>query len=319
MAAAADEALDTVRPGEAFDGYQLFRGAIRRSTIRSLFGADLAERAEEIGRMLQPLLDLIDLNPTVAEAHRRARTPLWRRARAARHGLDELVFEEIAQARRGPVDARMLSVLVHGRDGSGSGLSDLELRDQVVSLIAAGYETTSAAMGWVLHGLGQRPDLMIAAREESLAVSEPGTAGLDALPLVQAIVTEALRLWPPAAVSARYVRTAFELDGHLLRARTTLLYSPYVTHRSARVYADPLRFRPERWLAGDKRATSEFLPFGGGAHRCIGSRLATTELAVMLSRLLARGTFETRPGRVRAVSLAAMRPRDGVHLRILPT
>lgn len=320
MARTADESLDAVPAGAPWDAYELFRAAIRRSTIRSLFGEQIASRAEDLGADLQPLLDLVNLWPQLVSAHQRLRTPRWRRCAQARARIDALVYAEIDRARQvGPEEAsNVLSTLVHGRDAQGSGLSDVEVRDQVVSLIAAGYETTSGAMGWLVHSIGSDPELQDRLRAEMLAVTggaPPGAAQLRDLPLLAATVNETLRLYPPAALSARHVVESFEFAGHRVPAGATLVYSPYVTHRDPAVYADPLAFRPDRWLAEPKRPPHEFLPFGGGAHRCIGSAMATTELSVMAARLLVRGPFRIVPQRLRAVSFAAMRPRGGVLVR----
>lgn len=320
MARTADEALDGTAPGAEVDAYALFRAAIRRSTMRSLFGERIAALEDEVGEQLQPLFDLTDRVQTIA-LRERLRTPLWRRAMRARERLDTLLHAEIARARATPADegdSPALATLVHGRDGTGSGLSDEEIRDQVVSMIAAGYETTSGAMAWTLYGLTSRPDLLSAARDEALAVGSGDLIGADVrkLELLGHVVTEALRLYPPAVVSARSVATAFEFGGRTVRQGTLVLFSPYVTHRSAEVYDDPRAFRPERWADGAKRSNGEYLPFGGGGHRCIGSMMATTELTVMLARLLARSTYTVLDERVRATSLTAMRPRDGLRIRL---
>lgn len=321
MAASADEALDVVRPGEPFDAYALFRAAIRRSTLRALFGERMAARAGEVGVRLQPLMDLVDLLPQTIALHERFRTPRWRRAMASRERLDAFVYGEIARVRALDADAesQVLTTLVHGRDGAGSNLSDLEIRDQTVTMIAAGYETTSAAMGWTLYALGGRPDLVERARAEVVEVTagEPPTVeDLDGLRLLDAIVTEALRLYPPAAITARYVAEGFEFGGRRARPGDLVIVSPYVTHRRPDLYDDPRAFRPERWLEGPRRPPHEYLPFGGGVHRCLGSTMATVELRVMLARLLSRGPFALEPQRVRATSVAAMRPRDGVRIRL---
>lgn len=322
MSQTADEALDAARPGEPFDAYALFRAAIRRSTMRSLFGDQIATRADDLGRDLQPLLELVDLWAQQIAVHQRLRTPRWRRAMAARARIDQVVYAEVARAREvGPDDSvNVLSTLVHGWDDRGSGLSDLEVRDQVVSLIAAGYETTSGAMAWLVHSVGSDPDLQRRLRAELDAAT--GGAALTAaalrdLPLLAATVTETLRLYPPAAISARHVAQGFDFAGHRVAAGSLLVYSPYVTHRDPDIYDDPLTFAPERWLDGARRPPHEYLPFGGGSHRCIGSAMATTELSVMLARLLARGTFAVEEQRVRATSFAAMRPRDGMRIRLL--
>ncbi|MGC7102484.1 cytochrome P450 [Amycolatopsis lurida] len=304
MTATADATIDAWRPGRQVDLYQEFRAAIRRSTIQSLFGARLAGEADFFGTELQPLLDLIDRLPQAVDAHRRLRTPTWRRAMAARSRVDERIYAEIARARAGEseVDDHALATLVHGGDEQ---LSDLEIRDQMVTLIAAGYETTSAAMAWALYSV--LSDDAVYER----AKSEPDHES----PYLNGIVQETLRLYPPAVISARKVVEGFEFHGKRFRPGTLLLYSPYVTHRLPELWPDPLAFRPERWESR-KAAPHEFLPFGGGPHRCIGANMATTELAVMLARVLSRTELRLLPQRVRATSPAAMRPRDGLRAEV---
>lgn len=327
MARAADEALDRITPGEPFDGYAVFRAAIRRSTMLSLFGERMAAESDAVGRHLQPLMELVDRWPEVIALQQRFATPTWKRAMAAREQVDAFVYREIARVQAAPEEAetQVLATLVHGRDGSGSALSDLEIRDQVVSLIAAGYETTSAAMAWMLYGLAGCPTFLEDARQQVLEVTggEPPTAGqLPRLTLLTAAITEALRLYPPATMSARYVVEPFEFGGTKVRPGTYVLYSPYVTHRSEDVYEDARSYRPGRWLGEDGQVLSrpphEYLPFGGGVHRCIGSTMATTELTVMLARLLSRGRYAVPDQKVRAVSFAAMRPKDGLQVTLLP-
>lgn len=319
MSGTADEALDPIRRGVEFDAYALFRSAIRRSTLRTLFGSRMASRAGEIGAQLQPAIDLIALLPDLVELHERWQTKRWRTAMAARAQLDEFVYAEIARARAGTTDAdnHVLARLVDGRDGTGSGLTDQEVRDQTVTMIAAGYETTSAAMAWTLYALAGDPDLQNRARAEVAEVTggeAPTATNLPELVLLEAIITEALRLYPPATMSARYVAEDFEFAGTPVRAGTTLIYSAYVTHRSRSVYSDPLTFRPERWISAP-RSPVEFLPFGGGSHRCIGSTMAMAELTVMLARLLTRGPFTRTPSRVQATNYAALRPKGGLRLQ----
>jgi cytochrome P450 len=325
MAEQADLVVGSWSEGQPVDAYRELRGAIRRSTIASLFGPGLARHAEDLATDLQPLLDLVDRLPDAVAAHRRLRSPLWRRAMAARERVDAWIHAEIDRARRAPTEQdHVLGLLVHGRDGEGSGLTDQEIRDQVVTLVAAGYETTSAAMGWTLYALGGHPRALRRAGAEVAEVigdRVPTAEDLRSLGYLRAVVSETLRLYPPAVVSARHAVTDFEFAGRRVPAGTTVIYSPYVTHRSAQVYADPLAFRPERWLGegGELRRVPphEYLPFGGGAHRCIASTMATTELCVMLCRVLARGGFQVPPQRVSPVGFAAMRPRHG--LRVIPT
>ena len=322
MAESADEVLDSWRPGRTVDVYQDFRTAIRRSTIGSLFGPGMAADARFFGESLQPMLDLVDRLPQFVELQRRLRLPAWRRAAAARARVDERLFAEIRDA---PADGDdVLSTLVHGRDEDGGGLSAQEVRDQVVSLIAAGYETTSAAMSWAIYAMLSTPGVWERARDEVRAVlgdRVPDKDDLRRLTYLDGVVHEALRLYSPAVISGRKVVRDFEFSGRRVRAGSMLLYSPYVTHRLPELWPDPLSFRPQRWDPADpgyrKPGPHEFLPFGGGTHRCIGALMATTELTVMLARLLARAELRLVPQRIRPVSYAAMRPRDGVRAEVL--
>ncbi len=325
MVRTADEAIATITPDVPFDGYQHFRAAIRTSTLRCLFGERLAGRAVAIGEDLQPLIDLTDHFPQTIAMHQRLRTPKWRRAMAARERLDAFVHAEIARVRAegegGDDGAQVLATLVHGRDGDGSGLSDLEVRDQAVTLIAAGYETTSAAMAWVLYTLAAHPDVMARARAEVAEVTGGGelTLGhLSRLELVDAVVTETLRLYPPAMMSARTVVRDLEHAGRRIKAGRTLIYSAYVTHRDPELYDDARSFRPDRWIGTGRPSPTAYVPFGGGAHRCIGSELARTELVVMTARLLAKGEWRLAGGPVKAHRYAAMRPKGGLPVTLHP-
>jgi cytochrome P450 len=243
---------------------------------------------------------------------------------AARARIDEWVYAEIARVRtRSTADDHVLTMLVNGRDEEGQALSDAEIRDQVVSLIAAGYETTSAAMAWAIYALLSIPGMWDTASREvqhTLDGRMPDPADLKALTYLNGVVHETLRLYPPGVISARKVMRELWFDGHRIRAGRMLIFSPYVTHRLPELWPDPLRFRPERWDPASphyrKPAPQEFLPFSGGTHRCIGSVFATTEMTVMLARLLARTSLRLPAQRVRASGYAALRPRHGLRVDI---
>lgn len=319
MARTASEALDRAPTDQPFDAYDLFRAVIRRSTMRCLFGERVATHADAVGDALQPLIELTSVPPQLLGVHEKLTTKRWREAMAARAQLDAFILGEIDRLAADPEqqESQVLAVLVAGRDGSGSGLSREEIRDQVVTLIAAGYETTSAAMGWALCGLGGRPDALAAAVAETRQVVGDGPVTVDHLPKlrwVDAIINEALRLYPPAPISARYVKRELSFRGHRMKPGTMIIYSPYATHRSPEVYDDPEEFRPERWLDGLKPKASELVAFGGGAHRCLGSVMAGTELNVMLATLLARSSYRLEHQKVQAVGITSMRPREGVKI-----
>ncbi|BBX24013.1 putative cytochrome P450 139 [Mycolicibacter terrae] len=325
MAANADAVIDSWRPGDPVDIFAQLRSAIRRSAIESLFGQRMAGHTDFLGEQLQPLMDLTSRLPQVLRAEQRLRSPAWRRAMAAKARVDELIYAEIARARAHPdADDNVLTTLINGRTEDGQALRDDEIRDQVVSLIAAGYETTSAAMGWVVYTLLSTPGVWETAAAEVKSVAgerAPDAADLNALTYLNGVVHETLRLYPPAVISARKVTRDLTFAGRRIHAGRTLVFSPYVTHRLPELWADPLDFQPRRWDPASplyrRPAPYEFLPFGGGTHRCIGSGFATAELTVMLARLLAKTELTLPDQRIRAGGYAALQPRDGliVHVR----
>ena len=325
MVCAVDTVIDGWRPGQRLDIYRQCRSAVRRSTVESLFGPRLAVHSDFLGEQLQPLLDLAQQLPQVVQLQRWVNAPGWRRAMAARRHIDDLVDARIAETRADPrPDDHMLRMLINDRGDEGYTLSDNEIRDQIISLIAAGYETTSGALAWAIFTLLSLPGAWDTAAEEVRRVfggSPPTAADLDALAYLNGVVHETLRLYPPGVISARRVMRDLWFDGHRIRAGRLLIFSPYVTHRLPELWPEPTEFRPLRWDPGaaDYRrpAPHEFIPFSGGLHRCIGSVMATTELTVMLARLVARTRLRLPAQRIRAGNVAALRPKPGLTVEII--
>lgn len=209
MVATADRVIDSWRPGQVVDLYAAFRSVVLRATVQVLFGTHLADDADELGARMQPMLDFVDNDAFTQNVHRRLRTPRWRAAAAARVDVDERIAAEIGRRRSGehPGDATdMLTRLTAAADGEA--LRDEEIRDQVVSLVAAGFETTSAGLAWTFLAMLSDREVWRRAKAEVLDVcrDHPPTADdLDRLPFLAATIAESLRLYPPAAVSARWV------------------------------------------------------------------------------------------------------------------
>src|SRR6516225_6653032 len=297
----------------------------RRSSAESLFGPRLAAHSDFLGEQLQPLLDLTHRLPQVVQLQRLVRTPGWRRAMAARKRIDDLVDAQIAGARAHPrPDDRMLTMLISGRGDEDYTLSDNEIRGSIISLVTAGYETTSGAMAWAIYTLLSLPGAWDTAAEEVHRVlgGRPPTArDLEALTYLNGVVHETLRLYPPGDISARRVMRDLWFDGHRIRAGRLLIFSPFVTHRLPDLWPEPTEFRPLRWDPGApdyrKPAPHEFIPFSGGLHRCIGAAMATTEMTVMLARLVARTRLRLPAQRIRAHNLAALAPRPGLTVDIV--
>ncbi len=324
MVANIDTVIDGWRPGQRLDSYQHFRSAVRRSTAECLFGQRIAVHSDFLGEQLQPLLDLTHRLPQVMRLQQRVNSPGWRRAMAARTRIDDLIDAQIADARTQPrADDHMLTMLINGRGEEGYALSDNEIRDSIISLITAGYESTSGALAWATYTLLTLPGAWDTAADEVnrvLGGRPPTAADLDPLTYLNGVVHETLRLYPPGVISARRVMRDLWFDGRRIRAGRLLNFSPYVTHRLPELWPQPTKFRPARWDPDSphyrKPAPHEFIPFSGGLHRCIGAVMATTEMTVMLARLVARARLRLPAQRIRASNLAALSPRPGLTVEI---
>lgn len=325
MVSTVDDMIDRWQPGQRFDIYQHLRSAVRRSTAESLFGSRMAAHSDFLGEQLQHLLDLTHIPPQMMRIHQRLNSPAWRRAMTARARIDDLIDSEIADARAAPrADDHMLSALISGRSEQGDTLSTNEIRDQIVSIITAGYETTSGALAWALYTLLTLPGAWDTAAEEvSRVLGErvPTAQDLTTLPYLNGIVQETLRLYSPGVISARKVMRDLQFDGHRIPAGRMIVFSAYVTHRVPEIWPEPTEFRPQRWDPESpgyrKPAPHEFIPFSGGLHRCIGSVMATTEMTVMLARLISRTILRFPPQRIRPANFAALSPKPGLTVEII--
>jgi cytochrome P450 len=220
---------------------------------------------------------------------------------------DELVLAEIARHRGyDDLESRddVLSLLLQARHEDGSGMSDAELRDELMTLLVAGHETTATALGWAIERLVRHPE----ALARTVAEAEDGGG-----PYTEAAIQETLRLRPVIPVVARHVKEPFQLGDHLIPAGATITPCILLMHRRPDVYPDPDAFRPERFLETPP-GTYTWIPFGGGVRRCIGASFALFEMRVVLSTLLARATVrvsDDSPGREttrrRAITLTPSR------------
>jgi cytochrome P450 len=231
---------------------------------------------------------------------------------------------QVADARTHPTpDDHLLTALIDSRPTEGQPLTHNEIRDAIISLITAGYETTSGALAWAVYALLNVPDGWDSAAAEVdrvLGNGPPTAENIAALTYLNGIVQETLRLYSPGVVSARKVKRDLQFRGHRIRAGRLLIFSPYVTHRICDVWAEPEEFRPERWDPDSphyrRPAPHEFIPFSAGLHRCVGSAMATTEMTVMLARLVARTTLHLPAQRIGARNFAALRPWPGVTVEV---
>jgi cytochrome P450 len=242
----------------------------------------------------------------LGESHRRAdpdAPPPLSRIPGLRHAqhlgvIDAIIYDEIERCERdGGQREDILALLVRARDEDGKPLSKKELRDQLIMLMLAGYETTSNSLCWALYLLAKNPEVMANVRRE-LEQSFP--AGFDALaannlPYLGATIQETMRIMPIAVGVARKLKEPLTVDGYTIPAGTLLMPASYLAQQDPRIWKDPERFDPAHFL-GKKPGPSAHFPFGQGVWRCLGAAFADYEMRVVLARLLMRFDVELAPG-----------------------
>jgi cytochrome P450 len=271
---------------------------------QALFGVDLIGAAADVGRAMLTALQFVSeeafsLFPSVLliPAPRNLR---FRRARAQ---LDRVVLGIIERRRRGGAAGDdLLSMLMEARDeGTAEGMSDRQLRDEIMTFILAGHETTAVTLAWACLLLAQHPDVGDEVRREVssvLAGRVPVLADLPRLELTRRVIDETLRLYPPVAVISRESYAADEIGGYEIPAKSGVMLSPYVTHRHAGFWHEPERFDPGRFTPaqGAARPRFAYFPFGGGPRLCIGNEFALMEAQILLAMIMQRYRVEVAPG-----------------------
>jgi cytochrome P450 len=283
---------------------------------RTLFDADLAGEARAVGDALTAAMQYVSravLSPV---------PPSWpiprtKRGLAAVAALDEIVLRIIAERRtRGGDRGDVLSILLDARDEEG-GLSDRQLRDEIMTLLLAGHETTANLLAWTWYALATEPAVrarLDAELDDVLAGRPPTYDDLPRLPITLAILEEALRLWPPAHAIARAADKDVTAGGVSFVAGDLVLVSVVGMQRRAVYWDDPLAFRPDRFLGGDRRARRPgYLPFGAGPRVCIGNHFALAEAQLILAAWAQRFHFRlAQPAPIALEPLMTLRPKGGV-------
>lgn len=300
----------------------------------SLFGANVGDAAHVVARViasvaerggkLQPFLAaLAPLLLAQRGASPRPTKLIFARERAA---LERVVDPIVAAGRRATaaqLAARgdLLAMLLEARDEDGLPLADDDVRNELITMVLAGHETTASALTWAWYLLARDPRASEALRHEldaTLSGRAPHVDDVAKLRYTAAVFDEALRLYPPAAAFGRRPLEDVELGGYRIPKGTSVFVSPYVTHRNPRYFPDPDAFVPERWLGPDAPPRFAFFPFGGGSKMCIGEPFARTEGILVLAALARRYRLELvdpRPLGVNGQGL--LRPERPVRMRVV--
>jgi cytochrome P450 len=331
MAEAAVDAVDRlVRAGGGGASFDLVPEMSRltlRILGRCLFERDLTDAADAVGGALQVVLHhTIDKLGKLIPMPGVVPTPKNLRFRSALRALDRVVLTLIAERRRDGADrGDLLSMLLAARDeDSGEGLDDRQLRDEVMTLLLAGHETTAMALSWTFYLLSLHPAARRTLEQEVDATVTGGGPRLEDLPRLRytrMVLDESLRLYPPAWVITRSAEGADELGGYDVPAGSAVLVSPYVTQHSPALWDDPEGFDPERFAAPehDARPRYAYFPFGGGPHLCIGAGFAIMEATIVLAAVARRLHLDLEPGRPVAIEpLVTLRPTPGIWVRVRP-
>ena len=311
MRAATDAAIDGWPVGEPFEMHASMQRLTLRVIVRAVFGYERGPAADELSAalrtMIEPLGSRSGLMLVASLVRGRGRSGSAQRFEARKRVVDELLLAEIARRRADPELADhddVFSALLLARDEHGEGLTDGEVRDELLTLLLAGHETTSAGLAWAFDLLLHEPRVMARANERD-------DAYLDA------VVKEALRIRPVIQGVGRVVRERpFELGGYEIPVGIEINPSIRTIHRRGDLFPQPDRFLPERFLSEHAPDTYTWIPFGGGTRRCLGASFATTEMRVVVSRVLERCRLAAADSRqakptLRAITVA---PKGGVRV-----
>ncbi len=292
--------------------------------IRTVFGMNDEAHANDMARAMRETLELAT-NPFLLipalQVDLGAVSP-WGRFLRKLKAADTLLYAELARRRENPDPSKqdILSLLLRARDDDGSAMSDKELRDELVTLLVAGHETTATALAWTFRWVLENRSLYRELEDEVLASTENGkliAERIAKLPLLDAVIRESLRLQPVVPMVGRIVQRPFKLGGYDLPEGTAIGPSIYLIQRRLGLYQNPARFDPRRFIE-HKFSPHEWFPFGGGIRRCIGMAFALYEMKMIVAAVLARTSLtinETAPPTMvrRSITLA---PKGGVHVKL---
>lgn len=293
---------------------------------RTLFGAEVEEDADEIGRAMTDVLGMFNMMLIpFTEFLQKMPLPSMRRFERARAFLDKKIYSIINERRQSGDDrGDLLSMLLLAQDEQGDGASmiDTQVRDEALTLFMAGHETTANALTWTWYLLSQHPDVERRLHEELRSVLAGGAPGFDNLPQLrytEMVFAESMRLYPPAWALSRLAMQDHEIAGYHIPAGSLCMLSPYVMHRNPKYFPDPERFDPERWTqeAKDRRPKFSYFPFGGGPRMCIGERFAWTEGVLLLATIGQRWRMRLEPAqRVAHRAQITLRTRYGMRMQL---
>jgi cytochrome P450 len=290
---------------------------------KTLFSTDVESEASEIGEAMTTVLKMFRmLMMPFSEYFEKLPLPSVRRFEKARARLDQTIYGLIRERRKSGQDSGdLLSMLLLAQDeDAGGSMTDVQVRDEALTLFLAGHETTANALTWTWYLLSQNPECearLHAEIDSVLAGRIPEMADLPQLRYAEMVFAEAMRLYPPAWAIGRMSKAPFELGGVDIGAKAICIASPYITQRDARWFPDPERFDPGRWTpeARESRPKFSYFPFGGGTRVCIGERFAWMEGVLVLATVAQKWKLRLDPTqKVEPLPLITLRTKYGMRM-----
>jgi len=324
MVGYTERLLESWHDGEERDIHEEMMRVTLQIVGKTLFDADVAKDAQEVGQSLELLLELS------ADFGKAILVPAWlptphniRKLRAIKK-LDKIIYRIIEERRKSERDAGdLLSMLLAARDEDGSRMTDKQLRDESITLFLAGHETTANALSWTWWLLAQNPDAekkLHAELETILAGRAPTLDDVAKLKYTEQVLTESLRLYPPAWGTARVAIEDHEIGGYKVPKGTGVSLTQWTMHRDPRWFVEPEAFRPERWEDGLAKRLPRFayFPFGGGPRQCIGNTFALMEATLVLATIAQKFRFRLVEGHpVVPLPSITLRPRYGIRATLI--
>lgn len=328
MIRCVQEYLATLRPGQTRALVDDMMQLTLRIVLQALLSIEATDATEDIKQAFSVIMERHAVGPfMVFPILAKLPLPINRRAADAVRRLDGHVLRVIRERRErkaGASQTDLLAMLLSAQDADGSTMTDLQLRDEVITMFLAGHETTALLLSYSFLLLTQNPGAMAALSAELETVlggRMPSHADVPRLRYTEAVLLEAMRIHPPSWTIGREVIRDTELGGYPLARGTQVLMSQWVLHRDPDLFPEPESFRPERWLDGLQKRLPRFayMPFGGGPRLCIGHSFAMIEATLLLASIASRfrlrvATDPTRP--LRFLLAVTLRPRDGLSARV---
>lgn len=325
MVAYADQMSRQWQDGETRDMAQEMMRLTLSIAGKTLFDVDVEAQASEVGHALTAVMESFWLSMLpLADVIERLPFGRVRRARLARGRLDAIIYAMIAERRASRRDrGDLLSMLLLAQDeDDGSAMTDRQIRDEAMTILLAGHETTANALTWTWYLLSRSPEVAAALHREIDRVLQgrlPTFADLPSLSYAERVVTESMRLYPPAWVVGRRAIETYSIGAVVAPPKTIFLMSQWVVHRDARWFPEPGRFDPDRWTPAFKASLPKcaYFPFGDGPRRCIGESFAWMELVLVLATIAQRWAPVLVPGHpVAPQPLVTLRTKHGMRMTL---